>query len=615
MKKTLIAVGVCSLFALPGIAQATPSGALVKVKTTSEVGVLLDEVPAAMRERVAAEVLAKAPSFWLARAKRQIDLARYRLVYRHFFYAPEDGKRQLPLPPESVWDVTLTGAAQRKVVDGHDVVTIPYRFKTFIVTDAASVALADPALAQIRGYTEEAFTLPIDPDLIFQRTGYACADEADFPPNSVDSENVSLFFDDSCVPETLDTLLCRRAETVDLVTESCVDALTAHVGTAAMTLRFKRVPFREHKAAQYRVGQVTTQGTPDLAVRQQDLGNNRITYRYIDESSCAVAESCVGGTGWRKLLQFDAGVHNQGTAPLHLGSVDYYLAGETSLNEQHHVFEYSACHEHLHFEHYGTFLYGGDPSLGSKRAFCLLSTERYSNNEQTPLVTDYSNCEYQGIEAGWGDIYKAGLECQWLDITDVDVSAGPTTDSLTFQANDDGFLCEGTRVLDANGDPLWEATSFTTAEGEPVDRMQCSENACWSANNQGSLPVTIPESGGLVTGPCANVDASPAKNCGFAAGANAACVPGATVTLQCTTPDPTKAQIVRVCEVSDALGSIACTHADAIANSTIGAPTTFSFPCPAVRDASSTAPYGAYSLYGGALWDADGVAPVSCAEL
>ncbi len=31
--------------------------------------------------------------------------------------------------------------------------------------------------------------------------------------------------------------------------------------------------------------------------------------------------------------------------------------------------------------------------------------------------------------------------------------------------------------------------------------------------------------------------------------------------------------------------------------------------------AAATAPYGAYSLYGGALWDADGVAPVSCAEL
>ena len=267
MKKTAFLGAFCALFASTGLAQATTNGALVKVKTQSEVGVLLDEVPAAMRSRVAADILAKPPSFWIERAKRQLDMAQYRLVYRHFFYPPEEGKRQLPLPPDSVWDVTLTGAAQRKTVDGHDVVTIPYKMKTFIVTDKTSVALADPALATIRSFTEESFILPLDPDLLFQRTGYACADEVDFPPNSVDSENIALFFDDSCVPEDLDSLLCRRAETVSLVTESCVDALTAHVGTAPTTIRFKRVPFRENKAAAHRTGNVTTVGTPDLTVR------------------------------------------------------------------------------------------------------------------------------------------------------------------------------------------------------------------------------------------------------------------------------------------------------------------------------------------------------------
>lgn len=35
------------------------------------------------------------------------------------------------------------------------------------------------------------------------------------------------------------------------------------------------------------------------------------------------AEGCVSGTGWRRLLQFDASVHNLGAQALGIGDLDY----------------------------------------------------------------------------------------------------------------------------------------------------------------------------------------------------------------------------------------------------------------------------------------------------
>ena len=37
--------------------------------------------------------------------------------------------------------------------------------------------------------------------------------------------------------------------------------------------------------------------------------------------SCALQEACVGASGWRRLLQFDATVHNVGAEALHIGPV------------------------------------------------------------------------------------------------------------------------------------------------------------------------------------------------------------------------------------------------------------------------------------------------------
>src|SRR5262249_49583347 len=90
-------------------ALATPSGAIIRMTMNSTVGVLLDELPAgSAREQAATNALAKGSDFWIARARHQIRLMNYRLVFRGQFYSSDwsnnpHARGPLPLPPVSVW--------------------------------------------------------------------------------------------------------------------------------------------------------------------------------------------------------------------------------------------------------------------------------------------------------------------------------------------------------------------------------------------------------------------------------------------------------------------------------------------------------------------------------
>src|SRR5262249_45886512 len=151
----------------------------------------------------------------------------------------------------------------------------------------------------------------------------------------------------------------------------------------------------------------------------------------------------------------------------------------------------------------GTFSYGDGAATTAKRGFCLQSTVRTSNNELSPLSNVYYDCGYQGIEVGWADEYKAGLECQWIDVTSESTTQAPVTKSPTFHSHPDGFLCEGTPVLDAQGDQVWLPTQFTTSTGQPVDKPACDYSPGWDQDNVDTYMVTLPTDGdGYVTAPC-----------------------------------------------------------------------------------------------------------------
>jgi hypothetical protein len=582
----------------------TSPGALVDVSLQSRVAVVLDEIPPRERATAAAYYLAKPASFWIERAKRQLRHTTYRLTYRNFFY-PSGSRRMLALPPEELWDISLQAPRARRVVteDGHDAVQIGYAFHSTLLTDAASPGAAEPRLRRAGGVWREPFNLPLDPEFLFQRTGYACIDEDGYPIGTARSENIAYLFDQDCDVETAETASCHLTE---LATESCLDALANHVGRVDTDLRLERLPYDELAAKKVRYGEFSRADSPDIAALGEHLGKNWIEYRYIPADSCAIEEQCVGGPGWRRLLLFDASIKNTGAQPLVVGSTDV-----TSPPSVNNMFEFSECHEHFHFRHYGDFSYGAAP--GDKRAFCVESTDRYYNNELTPLVHDFS-CDNQGVAAGWGDTYIAGVECNWIDITDLPIAGSAISENLRFEVNPDGFLCEGQPVLDSAGNPIYDPTEFVTEQGEPVNRPRCNFAPGYAANNVATRPVTVPSEGGLVTSPCARDQTGPLRDCGFTKKGDAlTCAAGSTVELRCRVAAHQPSQVLRVCDNSTKLGGIPCQYNGALSNEVITAtPTAVTFACPTARDESE--PGGSYSLYSAPVLATDPGVPIVCSR-
>lgn len=144
---------------------------------------------------------------------------------------------------------------------------------------------------------------------------------------------------------------------------------------------------------------------PDLIIWGPAL-NPKIVTTNFTSTDCAVVEGCVVA-GTRRLLVFDTESRNIGNADLYLGN--------PATNS---LFEYQACHRHYHFRDFAHYRLI-DPlrnqmTLGLKVGFCLLDSVRWDPN--APSRARY-NCNDQGIQAGWADIYGSHLACQWVDIT------------------------------------------------------------------------------------------------------------------------------------------------------------------------------------------------------
>lgn len=148
---------------------------------------------------------------------------------------------------------------------------------------------------------------------------------------------------------------------------------------------------------------------PDLVVDEGVLQSSlNIQFQTFSGSSCAMQEKCIFYPGLKKLLRFTTRVVN-------LGNADFFL-GNPFGNP---LFQFSPCHGHYHFEGYADYnlvnLATGAKITGHKQGFCLLDSQQVVPGSPS---SGY-NCGFQGISAGWADVYGSSLDCQWVDITDV----------------------------------------------------------------------------------------------------------------------------------------------------------------------------------------------------
>lgn len=152
---------------------------------------------------------------------------------------------------------------------------------------------------------------------------------------------------------------------------------------------------------------------PDLVVSRARLANEILfESREFNAASCSVAESCVGGTGVRKLLRFSVEAVNQGQATVTV----------PPPADRPDMFNFSSCHGHFHFNGFASYalldLAGNVVRTGQKQAYCMEDTVQVDKGPGVACAKKY-DCETQGIQKGWSDLYGNALDCQWLDVTGV----------------------------------------------------------------------------------------------------------------------------------------------------------------------------------------------------
>jgi hypothetical protein len=141
---------------------------------------------------------------------------------------------------------------------------------------------------------------------------------------------------------------------------------------------------------------------PDLQMDSLALVNSLYLQQHF-AAECDIAEGCVTGFGNRWVLAFSSKINN-------IGQEDYYLGNPTTNPG---MFTTENCHGHTHYEGYGDYrlldAQGNLIPAGHKNGFCVMDL----------CGMGQYNCGDMGISAGCYDIYGAGTQCQWVDITDI----------------------------------------------------------------------------------------------------------------------------------------------------------------------------------------------------
>uniref|UniRef100_H3DMH0 protein-lysine 6-oxidase n=1 Tax=Tetraodon nigroviridis TaxID=99883 RepID=H3DMH0_TETNG len=163
-----------------------------------------------------------------------------------------------------------------------------------------------------------------------------------------------------------------------------------------------------------------SKGLPDLVPDPNYVqASTYIQRAHMYSLRCAAEEKCLSRSSSaygpettdydiRVLLRFPQRVKNKGTA-------------DFMPNRPRHTWEWHSCHQHYHsmdeFSHYDLLEVstGRKVAEGHKASFCLEDTTCDFGHLKRYACTAHT----QGLSPGCYDTYNADIDCQWIDITDV----------------------------------------------------------------------------------------------------------------------------------------------------------------------------------------------------
>lgn len=159
-----------------------------------------------------------------------------------------------------------------------------------------------------------------------------------------------------------------------------------------------------------------SEGLPDLITDAKRVeATVNLQMAQLKDLTCALEEGCLSQSAYnhnstisnenRRLLRFTQKVSN-------IGDADFL--SPTNPSE----WEYHSCHKHYHsmnvFVKY-SLLQGSEIVAASvKSSFCLEDSECRAGTSKK-----YHCLKEQAISPGCADVYVSGVDCQWIDVTDV----------------------------------------------------------------------------------------------------------------------------------------------------------------------------------------------------
>lgn len=154
---------------------------------------------------------------------------------------------------------------------------------------------------------------------------------------------------------------------------------------------------------------------PDLILDSARIRSTMVLRTINNQDNCIVQEKCVSGFGNRYVIRFSTRILNRGDKDYHVGRTPNDPLNSTNQ------FKWDQCHQHWHYYGYAEYLLfdsrGNKVPVGFKNGFCVL--DLYCQGGGTPKFT----CQNMGISKDCEDEYDRELDCQWIDITDIDTGS------------------------------------------------------------------------------------------------------------------------------------------------------------------------------------------------